>query len=83
MVIIIIIIKATRTAYGSSQNRDWTQAAAADLCCSYSNTESFNPLHWPGIEPMPPKQPELLQLDSYLIASQQELHLVLFHNSIN
>ena len=39
-------------------------SCSCNLCHSCGNTRSFNPLHPWVIKPVPPQQPELLQLDS-------------------
>ena len=60
-------------AYGGSQARDWIWATAV----TYTETvATLDPLtHWagPGIEPIPPQQPKLLQSDSEPTVPQVEL----------
>lgn len=63
---------ATPAAFGGFWARGWIPAAAAAV---------WDPLThcaMPGIEPVPPQQPELLQSDSHPTAPQQELPRVVF-----
>ena len=49
IVIIIMLLKATPTAYGSSQARGWIGATAASLRHSHSNAGSERHL-WPTLQ---------------------------------
>ena len=48
-------------AYESSQDRDWIWARAATYTVAEAMPDTLTHCTGPGIEPIPPQQPELMQ----------------------
>ena len=55
---------AAATAYGSSQARDWFQAAVVTYAAAAATLDPLTHYTGPGMEPLPLQQPEQLQSDS-------------------
>ena len=60
-------------AYGSSQARNWIQAAAMTYATDAAMLDPLTHCARPGIEPRAPQQPEPLQSDSQPTEPQWEL----------
>ena len=60
----IIFLMATSATYGSSQARDWSQAAAAMFAAAAVMLDHLTYCAGPGIEPALLQQLRPLQLDS-------------------